>query len=398
MTPRDRRARRAVVGAFAVNGFLLATWVVNIPAVQHQAGVSHGLLGGLLLLLGLGSFLAMQATGWVIDRVGSRIATIAGAGLLTLATLTPSLAVNAVLLGVAVFAIGIGNGTLDVAMNAHAVIVERRYRRPIMSSFHAWFSIGGALGAGFGALANALGWPLPVLFAVPALLAAIGAALALPGLLPAREAHAREEHHEDAHVAPGSVARRAVLLGALAFVLMLAEGVAADWSALHTRERLGEPESTAALAYAAFAVAMTAGRLVADRVTARVGPVAVVRYGGLVAGCGLLVVTLSPALPLTLAGWILFGLGLSGAVPQIFSAAGRLGTSGSGVLMSRIVGAGYVGLLAGPAVIGWLAEGVTLSVAIGAPVLLCAAAAVFARAVAVPQPAREVSDASATAR
>ncbi|WP_203138189.1 MFS transporter [Microbacterium sp. JZ31] len=390
MTAQNRRARRAVIGAFLINGFLLATWVVNIPAVQQQAGVSHGVLGGLLLLLGLGSFLAMQATGWVVDRAGSRVATVAGVILLALATLLPPFASDPLTLGVAVFTIGIGNGTLDVAMNAHAVVVERRYGRPIMSSFHAWFSVGGALGAGFGALANALGWALPLLFAVPVALAVVAAALALPGLLRASDA-APETEESDATEAPsGGIARRAVLLGALAFMLMLAEGVAADWSALHTREHLGAPESTAALAYAAFAVAMTAGRFAADRVSARIGAVAVVRFGTLIAAAGLLVVTMSGSVPLTLAGWILFGIGLSGAVPQIFTAAGSLGAARAGIVMSRIVGAGYVGLLAGPALIGWLAEGITLSVAIAVPVLLCAGAAALASAVATPARAESV--------
>lgn len=385
MTAQNRRARRAVIGAFVVNGFLLATWVVNIPAVQQQSGVSHGVLGGLLLLLGLGSFLAMQATGWVVDRAGSRVATVAGVALLALATLLPPLASDPIALGLAVFAIGVGNGTLDVAMNAHAVIVERRYGRPIMSSFHAWFSVGGALGAGFGALANALGWALPALFAVPVAIAAVAAAATLPGLLRAADALTPAPDGVDASEAPtGGIARRAVLLGALAFMLMLAEGVAADWSALHTRDHLGAPESTAALAYAAFAVAMTAGRFAADRVSARIGAVAVVRFGTLIAAGGLLVVTLSGAVPLTLAGWVLFGIGLSGAVPQIFTAAGALGAANAGIVMSRIVGAGYVGLLAGPALIGWLAEGVTLSVAIATPVLLCAGAAALASAVATP--------------
>ncbi|MBF0815569.1 MFS transporter [Microbacterium paludicola] len=392
MSARDRRARRAVIGAFLVNGFLLATWVVNIPAIQQQSGVSHGVLGGLLLLLGLGSFVAMQATGWIVDRVGSRVATITGAAMLILATLTPPLATDPVTLAVAVFAIGLGNGTLDVAMNAHAVVVERRYQRPIMASFHAWFSVGGAIGAGFGALGHALGWDLPVLFLVAAAIAATAAAIALPGLLGDADISPATPHIDGPEGGPvPGLARRAILLGTLAFMLMLAEGVAADWSALHTREHLGASESTAALAYAAFAVAMTAGRFAADGVAARVGPVAIVRYGAAVAAVGLLVVTLSTAVPVALGGWILFGLGLSGAVPQIFTAAGGLGAANAGVVMSRIVGAGYVGLLAGPALIGWLAEGMTLSVAIAVPILLCGAAVALASSVAVPQPAQPVA-------
>ncbi|GGH48264.1 MFS transporter [Microbacterium album] len=393
MSPPLRRARLAVVGAFLLNGFLLATWVVNIPVVQERTGVSHSVLGSLLLLLGLGSFLSMQATGWAVDRFGSRAATIAGAVLLIAAIPTPVFAADAFALGAAAFAIGIGNGALDVAMNAHAVEVERRYERPIMSSFHAFFSVGGAIGAGYAAVAHALGWDLWLLLTVAAALALALGAGTLPGLL--RGTHIREPATPtedaavpaapDAPAARSPVAARAIALGALAFLLMLAEGVAADWSAVHAREHLGQPEAMAALAYAAFAVAMTTGRFVADRVSARVGPVAVVRYGAFGAAAGLTIVTLSPVLPLTLAGWIVFGLGLSGAVPQIFTAAGALATTGGGVLLSRIVGAGYIGLLAGPAVIGPLADAVTVTLAFLLPAALCVAAGILASVVG-PRP------------
>lgn len=368
---RVLRARVAVIGAFAVNGFLLASWVVSIPQVEDRTGLTHASLGSILLLLGLGSFVSMQVGGWAVDRVGSRAVTVTGVAVLAVAVTLPALATSAAGLAVAVLAIGLGNGALDVAMNSHAVQVERAHGRPLMSSFHACWSIGGAIGAGAGALVHSQDVDLGPYLVGSAVVGAVVAALVLPGLLPPRAA----APETGTGAAPDPVVRRPAIrrivgLALLAFVLMMAEGVAADWSALHARDHLGAG-SAAALAYAAFAVAMTAGRLVADRVTARVGPVAVVRWGALVAGVGMLVAITAPVLPLTLVGWALFGLGLSGTVPQIFSAAGAMSEAGGGVIMSRIVGAGYLGLLAGPALIGWLAAGTSLGVALVLPAVLC---------------------------
>jgi MFS family permease len=365
------RARIAVIGAFAVNGFLLASWVVSIPQVEERAGLSHATLGSILLLMGLGSFVSMQVGGWLVDRVGSRLVTIVALAILAVTVTLPAFAVEAgtPVLALAVLAIGLGNGAVDVGMNAHAVQVERALGRPVMSGFHACWSIGGAIGAGVGAIARGQGVGLTPYLLGAAVAGALAAAATLPGLLPPYDGSAAaDETPVRAALTPDR--GRIVGLALLAFVLMLAEGVAADWSALHARDHL-DAGSAAALAYASFAVAMTAGRLVADRVTERVGPVAVVRWGAVTAAAGMLLAVVSPVLPLTLVGWAVFGLGLSGTVPQIFSAAGAMSDAGGGVIMSRIVGAGYLGLLAGPAVIGWLASGTSLGVALLLPSVLC---------------------------
>ncbi|GAA2497353.1 hypothetical protein GCM10010393_31780 [Streptomyces gobitricini] len=158
---------------------------------------------------------------------------------------------------------------------------------------------------------------------------------------------------------------------------MLCEGVANDWSVLHLEDVLGAPAATAAFAYGAFATTMTVGRLLADRVVARTGPVVVVRYGAAAAGAGLAVAALSPWVAPALVGWAVFGLGLSGCVPQLFSAAGHTDEDAAGAHVSRVAGLGYLGMLAGPAVIGPLTHLVPLNLALLLPVALCAAAGVL---------------------
>ncbi|MFD5930938.1 MULTISPECIES: MFS transporter [unclassified Streptomyces] len=384
-----RAARLATFAFFALNGFLMGMWIVHIPAVEHRTGISHAVLGSLLLLLGAGAFLGMQVAGPLTDRIGSRRTVPVGAALCSAALVLPAVAGDVLTLGVALFVLGFGNGCLDVAMNTHAVQVERAYGRPVMSAFHAVFSLGGVLAALTGALTLGLGWSTTATLTTVALLGLVLTVPASAALLPSPA-----EQAKDRAEAPGVKRRtpaRIWALAALAFALMLCEGVANDWSALHLRDVLDAPAATAALAYGAYSTAMTGGRLVTDRVVARTGPVCVVRYGVVLAALGLTAAALGDSVPVALAGWTAFGLGLSGCVPQFFSAAGHEDRGGSGTNVSRVAGLGYLGMLAGPAVIGPLTHLVPLNLALLLPVALCLVAAGAAGVLRARPPATEGS-------
>jgi hypothetical protein len=258
------------------------------------------------------------------------------------------------------------------------VVVERGYDRPIMASFHAMWSIGGAIAAVVGAAVLNANVPTGVS------LTGAGLVCVLAALLGSRFTIDADHHRaaEETVAAPAKPAPRALvwILGGLAFAFMLSEGVANDWAALELKGVLDVSSSDAALGYGAFAVAMTVGRFATDRVAALIGATRVVRYGGAIATVGITLVTIAPALPVALLGYGLFGLGLAGGVPQLFTAAGNLDHRSAGALMARVVGLGYVGLLAGPAVIGGLTRLVPLNVAFVVPIVLCALAVVFASA------------------
>ncbi|MEV7545659.1 MFS transporter [Streptomyces sp. NPDC089915] len=385
-----RKARAATTACFALNGFVMGMWIVHIPPVEQRTGVGHALLGWLLLLLGAGAFAGMRIAGPLTDRFGARLVVPAGAVLCSAAVVLPGLAADAPSLGAALLLLGFGNGCLDVAMNTHAVQVERGYGRPVMSAFHAVFSIGGVLAALAGALALGAGRRPAATLGATAVGGVLLALLLTPALLPREPAAAPRTS------APSTRRRtppRIRMLAALAFLLMLCEGVANDWSALHLRDSFGAAPATAALAYGAFATAMTAGRLLADRITARTGPVAVLRYGAALAGAGLTLAVAAPAAPVALAGWTLFGAGLSGCVPQLFSAAGHADPDAAGANVSRVAGLGYLGMLAGPAVIGPLTRLVPLGPALLLPVACCAFAALAAPALRPGRPATPVATA-----
>ncbi|WP_067787667.1 MFS transporter [Nocardia amikacinitolerans] len=406
---RTRAARGAVFTVFGLNGVLLAMWVVHIPVITDRTGVSHSTLGMFILLMAGAGIVGMRIAGPLADRFGSRRLVGAAALIASIAVLGPGFATGPVWLAAALACFGFGNGALDVSMNAQAVQVERAYGRPIMSAFHALFSGGGLLGSLLGAAALRAGWDVRVTLVLASAACVALVVASVPRLLVDPAAPRRPEPPSSEVIGPAHTeaaaevpepghGRKVLALAAIAFAVLLAEGVAADWSTLQMREHLGVDEATAALAFGAFSVTMTAGRFAADRVSGAFGRVAVVRYGTLLAALGLGTIMLSPLTPLTLVGWALCGLGLSGSVPQIFTAAGNLGTGTAATDMSRVFGLGYFGLLAGPAVIGWLTELVPLTAAMLVPlvaVLLCCwkAGVVAPAAVEVHRDSRATDDA-----
>ncbi|GAA1694701.1 MFS transporter [Kribbella yunnanensis] len=362
-----RAARIATFLYFGLNGFAVGMWVVHIPSIERATGITHSMLGLLLLALGGAAFLAMQLAGPLVDRLGQRRLVPATGVLIGVALFLPGLATNWWSLGLALICLGFGNGSIDVGMNAQAVVVERGYPRPIMASFHAVWSIGGAIAALIGAATLRAGVPTQITLSVAGVVCIVIALGAGRFLLEATEPVAEEQVEERAK----PPAKLVWALGGLAFGLMLSEGVANDWAALQFRDVLGTSVSTAAYAYGAFAVAMTVGRFLTDRVAAVVGPAAIVRWGAAIAAVGIAIVIVSPWVALGLFGWALFGIGLAGGVPQLFTAAGNLDPRAAGALMARVVGLGYVGLLAGPALIGGLAHFMPLNLAFILPLVLC---------------------------
>lgn len=368
------QARIATYSLFALNGFLLGLWVVHIPAIRDRAGITNATLGLLLLVMGAAAWLAMQFIGRVIDTFGSaRVATI---GILAMcaALVLPGLATNATTLTLALLALGLTNGAVDVAQNAQAADVEREYGRPMMSSFHALFSAGGLTASLVGGALLHLGVPVPVNLLIGAGLCAVAMLTQHRRLLP----HTRQPDDVNDPAARPPWTGRVLLLGLLAFVLMLSEGVAYDWSTVHLRDVLGTSQATAALAYGAFSTAMMITRLVADRAVAAWGPGRFVQRATVVGAVGVATAALAPTVPIALVGWALFGIGLAGCVPQFFSAAGNVDPRSSGTYIARVAALGYVGLLAGPSIIGGLTAFIPLTAAFTVPVIGCLVAGALA--------------------
>jgi MFS family permease len=370
--------------AFLVNGAAIANWVPRVPAVKAALGTSDGPLGLALLGLGVGAAAALLAAGRVVARFGSRPVTRAAGIALCLALLGPGLAGNLPMLALSLALFGAASGLMDVAMNAHGALVERWYGRPVMASLHGLWSVGGLVGAVTGGLAARAGWTPARHFAV--------AGLCLGALLLVGTRHLLPASMDLAPSRTGPAARRRgsgmawsgplLLLGVVGFSSFFGEGSAHDWSAIYLHDVLGTSPAMAAAAFAAFSLAMAVVRFCGDRLSARFGPVRLVRASGLVAAAGFGLGLLAHQPLAGVVGFALLGVGLACVVPVTFSAAGHLGGDLAGVAISRVAAISYLATFAGPPIIGLVADLVGLSLALAIPVVLAGVVALCARAVA----------------
>ncbi|CAB3770171.1 MFS transporter [Paraburkholderia humisilvae] len=353
MTSRQPSARFATRLAFLVAGFGVACWAPLVPYAKQRLGVGDGVLGMLLLCIGLGSVIAMVITGALSARYGSK--PIIAAGGLGLAVILPLLTVadTPFTLGIALLAFGASLGSLDVAMNIHAVEVERAEGRPLMSGFHALFSVGGFAGS------------MSMTFLLSMHIGTLASTLPCAALMLAAVAIARPRLIETAraHDGPLFVVPRGIvlLLAALTGITFLVEGALLDWSALLITGAGLVAATQGGLGYVLFSIAMTAGRLGGDALTARVGDRSMMFWGGLLATAGFVVLLTAPIAVIAMTGFVLIGLGASNVVPVLFRRAGSQRAMPSALAVAAITTTGYAGILVGPAGVGFVASGVGLS-------------------------------------
>ena len=373
-----QKARFAVFAFFTIAGAAVTFWAVHIPYVETKLGITPATIGALLLVLGAGALTAAQLVGPLIDRVGSRTATFTAGIFLSLVLFLPGLASDNWGLGVCLFLLGVGIGATDVAMNAHAVEVEKAYGRPIFSAFHAMWSLGGLLGATLGGLALANNFEMQTTLSLAAIGTFLVSILMRSWLLPDSPNQMlsgikgnKATEQKESNIENRKVLSYVLFLGAMAGAAAIAEGTGVDWSALHHARVLETSNAQAAVALVVFTGSMGVTRLFIDKVVAAKGRIFVIRYGSLVSAAGTSLVVFSTASPLALAGWLIAGVGIAGVVPQLFAYSSEIGEqSHSGRNLAKVVGITYAGVLAGPAIIGFLTEVVPLNIAIGLGVLL----------------------------
>ena len=368
--------RAAVSAAFLIHATVSGTWAPRLPAIKESLGLSDGELGTALVGLAIGLLVGTRLAGAPVYRFGSRPVMRVGFPLLAATLLLPGLADSLVTLLLSLFVLGLASGALDVAMNAQGIEVERHLGRPILSGLHGLWSVGLGIGAGVAALAAAIDVEPLEQFAVVALVLAVASLVFLRGLLAAKRPDSHEPEDEPVNV---RWTLPLVLLGVIAFCSFVGEGSASDWSAVYITQELGTSQALGAVAFAAFAVTMAIARFVVDPLRGRLGNVVLVRGGSLIAAAGLGLALLVHEPAAAIAGFALLGLGLAPVVPIAFSAAGDLDARATGRLVGRVATLGYVGSVAGPIMIGWLAEATSLRISLGLVVLLALVIAVSAR-------------------
>jgi predicted MFS family arabinose efflux permease len=385
---RDRRGDRvsprlATFSTFVVNGAMIGTWVAHIPWLQDHLGISKATLGLCLLCMAAGALVSMPLTGQILDRYPSGSVTRAAALIFCLMLPLPLLATSPYTLAAILFGFGASNGAMDVSMNAHGVAVERSHPKPIMSSLHGGWSLGGFASAGLVAITAAFGVD-PRLESL-----CVGVALWLTAFWITRSLGSAS-----AHSGAGSgfalPSRAVLLIGGLCFLAMMTEGAVGDWSGVYLRHDVGASSATAAMAFTGFSLGMAVARLGGDRLNAHLGAGTLLRGGmalvALALGGVLLIAQTAPAV----IGFALCGLGIANAVPLLFSAAGRLEPPNPSLAAAFTLG--YTGFIVGPPVIGVLADVIGLPRTLALLLLAALTVTALGRTATGPRPANRLRD------
>jgi MFS family permease len=382
---RIRRGRVATSLAFLLFGTTLGVWTARIPAVKENLHLSDGRLSFALLAFAAGCVVGMTLLGRLTDRFGSSRVLVPAAILEGVLLVLPGYSANLLLLSVSLFLFGATHGTLNIAMNANAIEVQRAWGSPIMSSFHATYSIGGFIGSIAGGLFARGGLSVGVTFLTVGTAVLLTAVFAALWVLPTAAVHDEPADKAADDTSPSRRSFLLIFLGVLVLCTLVGEGAAADWSAVYLHDSLHTTAGFAAYGYAAFSIMMTVGRLFGDRLTRRLGPVTLVRASGGVAAAGLGAALLVNHPVAGVVGFGLLGAGLSCIAPQVFSTAGNLDPKRAGRALSTVVSIGYLGFLLGPILIGAAATVVGLPTALSIPVVLAMFVAASATAMRPPR-------------
>lgn len=381
--PAVLRARTAVYAAFILNGFVFSSWIARIPSIRDTLGLTPGSLSLLLLSLSAGSVVAMPVAGAVVLRAGRVRTVLGGAVAVTVGMSTVALAVDGLGLawvaGVGLFVQGVGIATWDVAMNVEGSAVERRLDRAIMSRFHAGYSFGTVLSAGLGVGLLALGVPTWVHLLLAALVSVVGAGVCVRSFLDGTSDPAAGPEAPGVSLRTAWTEPRTLLIGVMVLCMAFVEGTANDWLAVGVVDGHGTDHAVGVAGYAVFVVAMTLGRLLGPVALDRVGRVAALRGCAALAVVGVLVFVLAPSVPVALVGAALWGVGAALGFPLGMSAAGDEERNAA-VRVSVVSSVGYAAFLAGPPVLGLLADETGVLRAITAAAVAAAVALLLASA------------------
>jgi MFS family permease len=375
------RSALGVMLWFLVHGLIVSTWVSRIASIKSTLHLSDGALGLTLLGTAIGSIAAIPATGALVNRYGSRRSATWTCIGFSIVLVLPALAGDGISLFVALLAFGAMAGASDVAMNAHAVGTEKLVGTPMMSRFHALFSIGGIAGASVGGLVASRG-----VSSQPHLAFASAALLILASVAPRFTVETRTGAVPQNKMSLRRLPPALIALSAIGFCIFLSEGAIADWTGVYLKQVLRASEGTAASGYAVFSAAMAIFRLGGDAITARIGRTWTIRVGALIAAAGLGVVVTAHSVGWALAGFAAAGAGLSSIIPLVFAGGGRVASVSEGSGVATVSGLGYLGFLAGPPAIGFISQATSLRAGLFVLVVLTATAAVLVKA------AQEIDD------
>jgi len=351
VVPSVLGSQLAVASLFGALGFSYGTWTSRLPAIKANLGLSTSQVSVVLLFAALGSIFSFPVTAAALHKLGSRGASLWSGGLLAIGLVAFGLAPTWAVACAVMCLYGVLASTMDVAMNAQGVEVERATAVPVMSRLHAVFSLGTMAGAFFASTVTTFTTSVPLHFVVAAAIVLAAVMLPRAGLI--ADAKAVDPGTRSFALPRGA----ALLIGAMAFLGMIAEGSMVDWSTLYLKERAGASQQVAPLGIASLQGAMLVTRWFGDRARVRWGARRLLFGGSLLAGLSLVAALLIGGIAPALVGFGLFGIGVATVSPCVYAAGAREG----GVALAAVMTLGSLGFLVGPLVIGAVAQATNLS-------------------------------------
>ncbi|MCX4844574.1 MFS transporter [Streptomyces sp. NBC_00893] len=367
VTDQFRRAQLAIAALFCFLGFQYATWASRLPAIKTRLDLTEAELGLLLMACGAGAAASFPLVAILMKRMGSRRLAVLSAVVLSLLLLALSAAPDYPVALVVICCDGIAVGSLNVAMNAQGAALEVAYRRTAMARLHATFSAGSLFAALLASGVNLLTTDVTVHFGVAAVLLLLLVGLTRSGLLtedqqPPAGAPAEDPAPEQRRRRLSMPSRVTIWMGFAMVFGTVTEGAMNDWSALYLKDVVDAAAELAPMGIAVVSVMMVLARVFADGWRSRWGDGRIVRVGGVVAGTGLALALLTGGVVPTLIGFACVGLGVAAVTPCIYVAAAARGTDA----LALVAAMGTTGLLAGPALIGFIASAGSLVWGMGA--------------------------------
>ena len=329
-----------------------------VPYAKARLGVNEAILGLLLLLVGTGAIISMPFAGWLTSKYGCRKTLVVSTTVFMLSLISLSFVSSPLAFGLSLFMFGASSGVVDVGMNIQAILVEKERNRSMMSGLHGMYSVGGFFGALI--ISGLLNLGLSPLVSIICLTVSLIAVLFFMAryLFP----YGHETKNRKAFALPkGSI----LMLGILCFIMYMGDGVVLDWGALFMTTTKSVPPDTAGLSFAIFSVAISVGRLFGDRLVESLGIRKVMTGSGIIAAAGFLVVMEAPSAWIAFTGFVVVGLGAANLIPLLFTIASRQKKIPVPQAVSSVTTLGYLGLLVGPAMMGFIAHATSLYVVFG---------------------------------
>ncbi|MFT3902446.1 MAG: MFS transporter [Niabella sp.] len=360
----NKQIRIAVSCFFFCQGLSFASWASRIPHIKSGLGLTDAGLGSILLMLPLGQLTAMPFSGRLVTRFGSKNVLRICAILYALCLTNVGLASAPWQLGLTLYFFGVVGNMCNISVNTQAILTEKQYNRPIMTTFHGVWSSAGFTGALIGLLMTSLNLSPYIHFWIVAAMVGIIVVFAQRYLHPAKPAYSEKKPFFSK---PDMIL---VQLGIIGFCSMAAEGAMFDWSGVYFQQIVKAPPSLIVLGYASFMVMMATGRFLGDKVIQRYGRKLTMQVSGLLITSGLLLAVLLPHIVTATIGFLIVGLGVSSIVPTVYSSVGRVSKIPPGIALASVSSISFLGFLIGPPLIGYISQLANLRYSLGVIALM----------------------------